>query len=157
MIRLFKHYVPNAVLLLGVLDVILLLLAGEVGWTIRAHQLGMTPTPVITRWPELLSYALFLEVAMVAVGVYGTEALQSLRYAVARLIVAISLGVIGLSTLYFLIPDIGFWRSNLLYAMGISIALLIFLRMLLGKALGSQAFKRRIVVLGAGARAQRLK
>ncbi|RYE04525.1 MAG: TIGR03013 family PEP-CTERM/XrtA system glycosyltransferase [Sphingomonadales bacterium] len=157
MVRLFKHYVPNAVLLLGVLDVLLLLAAGEIGWTIRANQLGMTPTPIITRWPELLSYAVFLEISMISVGVYGTESLQSLRYAMARLIVAISLGVIGLSTLYFLIPDIGFWRSNLLYAMGISIALLIFLRMLLGKTLGSQAFKRRIVVLGAGARAQRLK
>ncbi|RYY24986.1 MAG: TIGR03013 family PEP-CTERM/XrtA system glycosyltransferase [Sphingomonadales bacterium] len=157
MIRLFKHYVPNAVLLLGALDILLLLAAGEIGWTIRAHQLDMTPLPIITRWPELLSYALFLEVAMISVGVYGTEALQSLRYATARLIVAVSLGVIGLSTLYFLIPEIGFWRSNLLYAMGVSIGLLIFLRMLLGKALGSQAFKRRIVVLGAGARAQRLK
>lgn len=157
MIRLFKHYVPNAVLLLGVLDILLLLAAGEIGWTIRANQVGMTPLPIMTRWPELASYATFLEIAMIAVGVYGTEALQSLRYATARLIVAISLGVIGLSTLYFLIPEIGFWRSNLLYAMAVSIGLLIFLRMLLGKALGSQAFKRRIVVLGAGARAQRLK
>ncbi|WP_066798716.1 TIGR03013 family XrtA/PEP-CTERM system glycosyltransferase [Sphingomonas soli] len=157
MIRLFKHYVPNAVLLLCALDVLLLLAAGEIGWTIRVHQLGMATSPIVTRWPELLSYAFFLEISMISVGVYGTESLQSLRYATARLIVAISLGVIGLSTLYFLIPQIGFWRSNLLYAMGISIALLIFLRMLLGKALGSQAFKRRIVVLGAGARAQRLK
>lgn len=157
MIRLFKHYVPNAVLLLGVLDIILLVAAGEIGWTIRANQLGMTALPMSTRWPELASYAAFLEIAMIAVGVYGTEALQSLRYAMARLIVAISLGVIGLSVLYFLIPEISFWRSNLLYAMAASIVMLIFLRMLLGKALGSQAFKRRIVVLGAGARAQRLK
>ncbi|HEX8300589.1 TIGR03013 family XrtA/PEP-CTERM system glycosyltransferase [Sphingomonas sp.] len=157
MIRLFKHYVPNAVLLLGALDLLLLLAAGEIGWTIRANQLGMAPQSMMSRWPQLVSYALFLQVAMMAIGVYGTEALQSLRYATARLIIAVSLGVIGLSFLYFMIPEIGFWRSNLLYAMGASIVLLIFLRMLLGKALGSQAFKRRIVVLGAGARAQRLK
>ena len=41
--------------------------------------------------------------------------------------------------------------------MGIAVGSLIFLRILLGKTLGSQAFKRRIVVLGAGARAARLK
>jgi sugar transferase (PEP-CTERM system associated) len=157
MIRLFKHYVPNAVLLLGVLDVVLLLLAGELGWILRAHQLGQAPAPMLSRAPQLVSYAAFLEVAMVSVGVYGADSLQSLRYAIARLIVAISLGIIGLSFLYFVIPEIGFWRSNLLYAMGLSIVLLIFLRILLGKALGSQAFKRRIVVLGAGARAERLK
>ena len=157
MIRLFKHYVPNAVLLLGLLDVVLLVAAGELGWVLRAHQVGMAALPMTTRTPQLLGYAAFIEVAMIAVGVYGADALQSLRYAMARLIVAISLGVIGLSVLYFLIPQISFWRSNLLYAMGMSVLLLVFLRILLGKTLGSQAFKRRIVVLGAGPRAARLK
>ncbi|MDV3457905.1 TIGR03013 family PEP-CTERM/XrtA system glycosyltransferase [Sphingomonas sp. HF-S4] len=157
MIRLFKHYVPNAVLLLGLLDIVLLVAAGELGWLVRAHQVGMGPSAMADRIPQLLSFAAFIEIAMIAVGVYGADALQSLRYATARLIVAVSLGVLGLSMLYFLIPQISFWRSNLLYAMGVSVVLLIFLRILLGKALGSQAFKRRIVVLGAGPRAARLK
>ncbi|WP_448663206.1 TIGR03013 family XrtA/PEP-CTERM system glycosyltransferase [Sphingomonas sp. CJ20] len=157
MIRLFKHYVPNAVLLLGVLDLILLLVAGELGWILRANQVGMAPTPMVSRLPQLVSFAFTIQTAMIAVGVYGADALQSLRYATARLIVAVALGVIALSGLYFAIPQIGFWRSNLLYAMGVSMALLVFLRILLGKTLGSQAFKRRIVVLGAGARAARLK
>lgn len=157
MIRLFKHYVPNAVLLLGVLDMVLLLAAGELGWILRAHQIGMAPSSIASRLPQLIAYAVTIQLAMIAVGVYGNDALQSLRYATARLIVATSLGVIGLSSLYFLIPQISFWRSNLLYAMFASLALLLFLRILLGKTLGSQAFKRRIVVLGAGARAARLK
>ncbi len=157
MIRLFKHYVPNAVLLLGLFDIVLLVLTGEFGWVVRARQLGMKLPAMQDRIAELAIYTVMLEVAMIAVGVYGADALQSLRFATARLIVAVSLGVIGLSFLYFLIPGIGFWRSNLLYAMGASIAALVFLRILLGKALGSQAFKRRIVVLGAGPRAARLK
>jgi len=157
MIRLFRHYVPNAVLLLGVLDLILLLAAGEVGWILRASQAGLVLPPIATRLPQLASFAAALELAMIAVGVYGADALQSLRYATARLIVSVSLGVIFLSVLFFLIPEIAFWRSNLLYAMGAAIGALIFLRILLGKALGSQAFKRRVVVLGAGARAARLK
>jgi sugar transferase (PEP-CTERM system associated) len=105
----------------------------------------------------LLSFTAALEIAMISVGVYGPDALQSLRYATARLIVAISLGIIFLSLIFFVIPDMGDWRGNLLYAMGISIIALIFLRILLGKTLGSQIFKRRVVVLGAGARADRLK
>jgi sugar transferase (PEP-CTERM system associated) len=157
MIRLFRHYVPNAVLLLGVLDLILLLAAGEVGWLLRAHQAGIVAAPMVERLPQLFSFAAAIELAMISVGVYGADALQSLRYATARLIVAISLGIIFLSVIFFVIPEFAFWRSNLLYAMGISIVALIFLRILLGKTLGSQAFKRRIVVLGAGARAERLK
>lgn len=157
MIKLFKHYVPNAVLLLGLLDIILLLAAGELGWVVRAGQIDMAVAPIYTRVPQLVTFAVSLEVAMMAVGVYGATALQSLRHATARLIVAVSLGVIVQSAIYFLVPALGFWRSNLLYAMGITIVALIGLRILLGKTLGSQVFKRRIVVLGAGLRAQRLK
>jgi sugar transferase (PEP-CTERM system associated) len=94
---------------------------------------------------------------MIAVGVYGADALRSLRIAGARLLIAISLGTIFLSLVFFLVPPLTFWRSNLLYAMGLSIVLLMGLRILLGKTLGSQVFKRRIVVLGAGPRAARLK
>lgn len=157
MIRLFKHYIPNAVLLLGLLDVMLLMVAAEAGWVVRAGQIGMAVEALHTRWPQLLSYAVAIEVTLIAVGAYGAEALQSLKYAAVRLIVGIALGVLFLSALFFLAPALSLWRSNLAYAMGFSILGLISLRVLLGKTLGSQAFKRRIVVLGAGPRAARLK
>ncbi|MGN6376817.1 MAG: TIGR03013 family XrtA/PEP-CTERM system glycosyltransferase [Sphingomonas sp.] len=157
MIRLFKHYVPNAVLLLGLLDILLLLVAAELGWTVRADQIGMAVEPVFTRVPQLVSFALCLELAMVAVGVYGPDALQSLKHAAVRLLVAVSLGTIFLSAVFFLVPTLTFWRSNLVYAMGFAAMALIGLRVVLGKTLGSQVFKRRVVVLGAGARAARLK
>ncbi|HEX7694281.1 MAG TPA: TIGR03013 family XrtA/PEP-CTERM system glycosyltransferase [Sphingomonas sp.] len=157
MIRLFKHYVPHAVLFLGMLDVALLIASAEIAYSIRLHQLGSIVEPIVDRLPQLFTFALSLETAMIAVGVYGADALQSLRRAVARILVAISLGVIFLSVLFFLSPAITFWRSNLLYAMGIAAVSLVVIRILLGKMLGSQVFKRRVVVLGAGPRAARLK
>ncbi len=157
MIKLFKHYVPNAVLLLAILDLILLFVAGELGWMFRMGQLDRAVEPMVTRLPQLICFAGTLELAMMAVGVYGADALQSLRYATARLIVAVSLGVILQSAIFYLVPALDFWRSNLLYGMALAVVGLILLRILLGKTLGSQVFKRRIVVLGAGLRAQRLK
>lgn len=157
MIRLFKHYIPHAVLLLGLLDFAALLVAAELGWVTRAMQIDMGVEPIHTRIPQLLSFAVSLEIALVAVGIYGTDALQSLRFAAARLIVAIALGAIFLAVLFFLAPSITFWRSNLVYALGFAGVLLFALRIVTGALLGGQAFKRRIIVLGAGARAQRLK
>ncbi len=157
MIRLFKQYVPNAVLLLGLFDLIVLAVAAEAGWVVRASQIGMLVEPIYTRAPQIGVFVVALETAMIAVGVYGPGALQSLRFATARLIVAVSFGVIFQATIFFLVPELTFWRSNLLFAMGFAIVGLVALRLLLGKTLGSQAFKRRIVVLGAGSRAQRLK
>ena len=157
MIRLFKHYIPNAVLLLGLFDIVLLIVAGELGWTIRAGQIGMAIPPIATRIPQLATFAGGVMTAMIAVGVYSAQSLQSMRIAAARLLVAISLGVIVQAVIFFFVPALVFLRSNLLYSMAFAVVLLFFMRILLGKLLGGQVFKRRIVVLGAGARAARLK
>jgi sugar transferase (PEP-CTERM system associated) len=157
MIRLFKHYVPHAVLLLGLIDFVLLMLAAEGGWALRNWQLGAGLDPEAGRIPHMLTFAAAVQLAMVAVGVYGAESLQSLRFAIARLLVALSLGILFLSLVFFLIPPVSFWRSNLLYATLFALALLSLVRLLLGRTLDGAAFKRRVLVLGAGPRAARIE
>ncbi len=157
MIRLFKHYIPHAVLLLGIVDLVLLLLAGEFAWHLRASQIGTNVGVVSQRVLPLGGFALTIWIAMIAVGVYGSDALRSMRYACARLLVAISLGIIALSVIDFIAPGATFWRSTLLYAMGFAIVLLIAGRLLVSAFLGTSAFRRRVLVLGAGERAERLR
>jgi sugar transferase (PEP-CTERM system associated) len=157
MIRLFKHYVPYAVLFLALVDLCLLIAAAETAWVIRANQIGMAVDYVGNRiWP-LVTFAASVQLAAMAVGVYSPEALQSLRFAIARLLVAVSLGVIFMALMNFAMPGITLWRSNSLYAMGLAFAYLALNRMLLGSLIGGQSFKRRLLVLGAGKRAQRIK
>ncbi|ODU70827.1 MAG: sugar transferase [Novosphingobium sp. SCN 66-18] len=157
MIRLFKHYIPNAVFLLGLFDFLLLIASGELGWIVRARQIGLEFGPINERWVPLATFAVLVQVAMISVGVYGSEALRSLRYAAARLLVAVSLGIIAMSVVYFLLPGHTLWRSNLFYAMFLAIGLLFGVRVLLGGLLGTAAFRRRILVLGSGHRADRLR
>ena len=157
MFRLFKHYVPHAVLLLGLIDSLLLLIAGDLAWALRAAQIGMDPGAVLDRLGLLGGFAAIVLAAMIAVGVYGSEALRSLRFAGARLLVAVSLAIIALAFVDFLLPGSTFWRSTLLYAMGLAILFLVANRMIVGGILGASAFRRRVLVLGAGARALRLK
>lgn len=157
MTRVFKHYVPNAVLLLGLLDFALLLIAAEAGWQIRAWQIGMETEAIHTRLPQLLSFAVPLEIALVAVGAYSPAAIQSLRHATARILVAVSLGIIFLSVLFFLVPAITFWRSNLFFAMLGASAGLVAIRAGVGRVIGGEALRRRVVVLGAGTRAARIQ
>lgn len=157
MIRVFKHYIPYPVLLLGLLDFLLLIASAEAGWILRAQQINMDVGEIYGRVGPLLSFGISLLVSMIAVGVYGPESLQSLRFAIARLLVAISLGVIFLSVMHFVTPQLTLWRSNSLYAMGLSFLALLTLRILIGSILGGEAFKRRLVVLGAGQRADRIR
>ena len=157
MIRLFKHYVPHAVLMLGLVDLVLLIVSAETGWILRAHQIGMAVAPMHTRMAQLLTFAIALQVSLVAVGAYGVASFLSLRFAAARLAVALSLGVMVLSLVFFLVPPLALWRSNLLYSTVIATVLLVTVRALLGKTLGGETFKRRIVVLGAGVRAAQIQ
>ena len=158
MIRLFKHYVPHSVLLLGVIDFLLLLAAGEAGWLLRLWQIDGAADPADSqRLPHLITFAAVLQLAMVGVGVYWVDALRSMRIAAARLVVAVSLGVLLLALVFVLLPAVTFWRSNLLYAMAFAFGLLFAARLAFGRALGGEAFKRRILVLGAGPRAARLE
>ncbi|MGZ8997365.1 MAG: TIGR03013 family XrtA/PEP-CTERM system glycosyltransferase [Allosphingosinicella sp.] len=157
MIRVFKHYVPYAVLLLGVVDFVLLLVAAEAGWMLRLWQVEGVLNAQAARIPNMLAFTITLQTAMVAVGVYGVEALQSTRFAVARLLVAVMLGIILLSLIFFLIPPVSFWRSSLLYATWLALAALSLVRILLHDLLGGDRFKRRVMVLGAGERALRIE
>ncbi len=157
MVRLFKHYIPYPVIFLGIVDLILLLIAGEVAWVLRANQIGMSVDFIGNRVLPLILFAVSVQIASLSTGVYSAQSLQSLRFAIARIIVAISLGVIFQSVLAFIMPGSTLWRSNLLYAMGLAFLFLSINRMILGSALGAEAFKRRLLILGAGTRAQRIK
>ena len=156
MVRLFKHYIPHAVLLLGLADFALLLLAGDLAWDLRASQVGMAPGSFLARLPLLLAFAMVTQGALIAVGVFGAEALRSTRFAGARLLVGVSLAVLAFALIAFVLRGHTFWRSTLLFAMVFSIVLLMLNRLILGGLLGSAAFRRRVLVLGAGARAKRI-
>ena len=157
MVRLFKHYIPHAVLLLGMLDLILLIFAANLAWTFRVGQIDTDAGSLADRALPLVGYAVTTLTAMIAVGVYGPESLRSMRFACARMLVAISLAILALAVLDFILPGQTYWRSVLLYATVLAVAMLVLNRAIVGNILGTSAFRRRILVLGAGMRAQRLK
>jgi len=157
MIRLFKHYVPHAVILLGLIDIALLLAMADFAWRLRSTQIGIDPGPISDRAWQLFGFASVVLTAMISVGVYGADALRSMRYATARILVAISLGIIALAFLDFVSGGGNFWRSILAYAMLGSVFVLVMNRLVVGGILGAAAFRRRVLVLGAGHRADRLR
>ncbi len=156
MVRLFKHYIPHAVLLLGLFDFALLLAAGNLAWVLRAHQIGMVSGSLAARMPLLLAFAFVTQSALIAVGVFGADALRSMRFAGARLLVGVSLAVLLFAFIAFVLRGHTFWRSTLLYSMMLAIALLMANRLVVGGILGAAAFRRRLLVLGAGTRAERI-
>ncbi len=156
MIRVFKHYIAYPVLLLCIVDFALLLLVAEAGWVLRLRQAGLDVGTLWARIPQLLTFAIAMQGAMVGVGVYTAEALQTFRFAAARLLAAISLGVILISVMHFILPEVTLWRSNSVISMIMALVLLLAVRVMLRDFVRGDMFKRRILLLGAGKRAKRV-
>ncbi len=157
MVRLFKHYISYAVILLCVVDFVLLACANEISWHLRVSQIGIEPGAFVDRLGAHVAFGVTMIFAMVSVGVYGSQALRSMRFAAARLLVAVSFGVIALAFLDFLVASDQFWRSTLAYSMATAIVFLIANRLLFQGLFGAAAFRRRILVLGTGERALRIQ
>src|SRR6185295_19083222 len=96
------------------------------------------------RLPNMISFAATLQTAMIAVGVYGVQAIRSVRFAIARLMVAVLLGILLLSLVFLVVPPVSFWRSSLLYAMWFGLFALASVRILARDLLGGERFKRRV-------------
>ncbi|MXP09403.1 TIGR03013 family XrtA/PEP-CTERM system glycosyltransferase [Pseudoblastomonas halimionae] len=155
MIRVFKHYVSPAVLVLGAIDALLLLICGEAGWRLRAAQAGIDLGPFDDRLGSLVIYAVVAITALMAVGLYRAEALRSPRFALARLLVGLSFTVIAIAAVGFWLPGATFWRSTLMSALFLSGLSMLILRLIVDR-IDVAGFQRRVVVLGAGSRAVRM-
>ncbi len=156
MLRLFKHYVPRGLVVLGLIELALVLLGAELAWRLYAQQIAIDAGPLADRALPIITFATTLHLGLLATGYYSPEAISNVRVGMARLLTGVSLGVIFLSLLRFLLPEMTLWRANSLYAMGLVILLLVTSRALLMRLVGSDLFRRRILVLGAGPRARRI-
>ncbi len=156
MIRLFNHYLPRPILLLGLIEVALLFLSAQAAWMIRVEQIGMEPVPLSARTPEFATYAIVVYLVMLGIGAFQVDCFRSLRMAASRLLVAMLVSITALSVLIFFFPDVDLWRSVVLYAIAISFLLIFALRVVVSRIVKWKSFRFRILVIGAGQRGGRL-
>lgn len=157
MIRLFKHYVPTPLLVLGVLDYVLLFVSANAAWQVRSAQIGVDLQPLADRVPDLVTFTLAMGVSMLAVGLYQADSQRSWRMTFTRLAVAFFIGLNVMSVIYFLVPTVALWRSIALYAIVFSLGSLLIARAISGQIVSWDRFRRKVVVLGAGTRAAKLQ
>lgn len=157
MLRLFRQHLPTPLLALGVIEIVLLFLCADAAWTLRVAQIGSTQTPLSNRLGGLLTFTAVTWLAMLAVGVYHPASYRSSRVAVTRMAVAIAAAVIVLALVFFLFHDVALWRSISLYAVTFSFVAVLAARWLFLRLVGWRSFRRRVLVLGAGARAAKLE
>ncbi len=156
MIRLFRHYVPRAMLILAIVEAVLLMSAIYCGRSLRVLEWDMPPPP----WRDMFSRAVVFTVVMIAImaamGLYERHFWNGKMDMILRVTVSFLLGLFVMTLLYYMFPDLYLNRGEfgLAFAMAfIGIVLVRYLFLLADR----EYLKRRVLVLGAGAKAAQIE
>lgn len=156
MIRLFRHYFPRSLLILGLIETVLVFLSALFAWQLRVSQIGGAE-PLTSQLPELLTYTATVYVMLLGVGAYQLSSFRTLRMTSARIMLALVLTVLILSVIMLIFPTLNLWRSVLFYAILMTLFALVATRAVFQWVIGWRSFREPIVIIGAGSRGARLR
>ena len=154
-IRIFKHYIPTQFLLLGLLEVLLLGMAFFIGMELRF----MDASPAVREHvqpllPKAATFALVVVMTMIALGLYQRSLREGMEAMALRLAASFLASVVPLTLLYYLVPGLYLGRGALFLALLVALPLSLGLRYYFFRMVDQDLLKRRVLVLGAGEKAQ---
>jgi sugar transferase (PEP-CTERM system associated) len=150
-------YLKVPIMLLALVEGSLLVFAPYLAGAVHAeYEHRWIGTPSGNLFPTALLFALFGLVSLFAVGLYSTRQRSSTAGVFIRIVASI-VNAAGLSALlYYLFPDMRIERDMLAITVLIGVSASFTARMLFERIVDENLFKRRVLVYGAGRRAQSL-
>lgn len=152
-LRIFNHYVSTPLLVLGAVELLVLLAAIPLACYLRfGSDYGQLEQSVIVTNTVIFSFVMVN--ANQAMGVYSHGFKDGLGVMAVRTVVAnCLLGVVALTVLYYVLPQLYLGRGVLAISTVIGMALISPVRLAFYKILGRDSLRARMLILGAGERA----
>lgn len=160
MLRFLRQQAVHWLLLLGLGEA--LVLVGTVFTAIYLRYIT-SPDPLgayVSQWWLQLGragiFAIALMLGMAALGLYQSQMRETWFGTIARQAVGFALGWVGLVVVYYLIPQARIGRGILALALLLGFFAVALFRALAMRLVDVDALKRRVLVIGAGARAAQI-
>jgi sugar transferase (PEP-CTERM system associated) len=151
MIRVFRHYVPRSLILLGTSEALILFGSIYLGVSLRLRDFNPTSFLLVgDTWTKAVAYAVMMMLLMATVGLYQRGLRDDIRGLLFRVGVAFFLGLVIMGTVYTLAPQYSIGRTALTLASVFSATCIAFFRLAVYKYSDNTIFNRRILVLGSG-------
>ncbi|MFN4290783.1 MAG: TIGR03013 family XrtA/PEP-CTERM system glycosyltransferase [Permianibacter sp.] len=159
MVRIFNHYIPKALLLLGVVECLALFFSLQLGVALRFGS-GGADSSHLTNIPleyKASVFTLVMMLMLIAMGLYQRHQRDSYRMLMLRLAWTFLLAFPLLLTLFYLFPDVYVGRGAFLLTLAVSFALLMVTRFFYQQFATATILSRRVLVVGTGKLAQALE
>jgi sugar transferase (PEP-CTERM system associated) len=153
-IRVLGQYVPVSIGVLALIEAALAFV------TLYAAVLTRFQTPVShlwdlegelgPLWPRGLVFSIIVVTCLLAFGLYSSRQRAQLTGIFVRLVVAMVVASCAIAAVFYLVPSLHLWRGvAALAVIGTGCAVLAS-RLVFGRAVDQEIFKRRVLVYGAG-------
>ena len=151
MISAFSGRAGRTIRLLWLLELAVMLAAVTIAVWLRFIDDPVSRGAFVETAPvRTLLVALAVTGVMAAFGLYQPHARHNRIDLVLRIALAFGFGGVVLLVLYYLVPQTYIGRGVLAIALGLGFVAICALRLMVYRLFGIQAFKRRILILGAG-------
>ncbi len=161
MIRLLYQNIRLPFLLLGLTEIMAFATSVYVGTNLRLNQeLGMGISISNELDPFLLRtliFAVIMVISMMAMGLYTPDHVRLRAEGILlRIAAAYLIGTVILSLIFYIIPELHVGRGIFMISTIVSLGLVVSLRFVFLQTIDRDRLKRRVLVYGSGARAQRI-
>lgn len=154
-VRLFKHHIHTAYLWLSVLEGVLFFTAVFIGAYLRFQGnisvVGENIGPVL---PRALIFSAVMLVSMGAMGLYQPHTREGLSGTWIRAAGAFAFTAVGLSLIFYWFPELLLGRGALALTAIVTLLFIALTRLLFHRLVNQDRLRRRVLVYGAGHRAQ---
>jgi sugar transferase (PEP-CTERM system associated) len=157
MIRIFRHYISRTYLVVFLVELCVFASAFYLGDLLRDFNRNQIFFISDGIWLPSLVFCAVMLLSTTGVGLYQRARDIGDAALLLRIFAGFLLGWAVLSLLFFLFPQLFAWRRIISYALAVSMVGILASRFLFFKYADRQLLKRRVLVLGAGYRADMIR
>ena len=155
MLRIFRHYVPRSLVLLGLAEILILFVSIYLGATFQLGSSAFGRTEQLPLWSQALVFVAAIVLGMTAMGLYHRDQRPQPSAIMLRLALSFVCGFVVMGTVYLLIPDLMVGGAIFATALVCSFVSIASCRLIC--VVGDEADRRqRVLVLGIGERARQI-
>jgi len=154
MVRVFRHYIPTAFVLLGCIELLVLMLSVYLGVSLRFWGSDTAPDYGVVLFGKALLFSLVMLSSMTFMGLYQRHMREGIEGVLVRVATGLALGLVMLSIVYYVFPSATLARGEFALSSFVAFLSIISVRFAFVRYADEEAGNRRILVLGVGSRAQ---